>query len=81
MAGPACASPFMDRADGVLFAEVEIQIEGAAGWASSLRLEDRDHWLLDLFWGGRPMTGYHAWVFSFMFLAFHLGVFIDLTGR
>jgi len=47
------------------FAKVEIQIEGAAGWASALptwRIES--HWLLDIFWGGRPMTGYHAWVFS-----------------
>lgn len=62
------------------FAEVEIQIEGPAGWAASLptwRIED--HWLLDIFWGGRPMTGYHAWVFGFMFLVFHLGVFIELT--
>ena len=62
------------------FAKVEVQIEGPAGWASSLptwRVEK--HWLLDLFWGGRPMTGYHAWVFSFMFLVFHRGVFIDLT--
>lgn len=60
------------------FAQVEIQIEGPAGWASSLptwRIED--HWLLDIFWGGRPMSGYHAWVFSFMFLVFHLGVFIN----
>jgi hypothetical protein len=35
------------------FAQVEIQIEGPAGWASSLptwRIED--HWLLDIFWGG-----------------------------
>ncbi len=59
------------------FSNVEIQIEGPAGWASSLptwRIEK--HWLLDIFWGGRPMTGYHAWVFSFMFLVFHLGVFI-----
>ena len=58
---------------GFFFAEVEIQIEGAAGWAASLptwRIEE--HWLLDLFWGGRPMTGYHAWVFSFMALIFHL---------
>jgi hypothetical protein len=58
------------------FAEVEIQIEGAAGWAANLptwRIEQ--HWLLDLFWGGRPLTGYHAWVFSFMALVFHLPVF------
>lgn len=58
---------------GLFFAMTEIQIEGANGWACALptwRIEK--HWLLDIFWGGRPMTGYHAWVFSFMFLAFHL---------
>ena len=58
---------------GFFFANVEIQIEGAGGWAANLptwRVER--HWLLDLFWGGRPMTGYHAWVFSFMALVFHL---------
>jgi hypothetical protein len=55
----------------LFFAEVEIQIEGASGWAAKLptwRIES--HWLLDIFWGGRPMTGYHAWIFSFMALAF-----------
>lgn len=59
-----------------VFAQVEIQIEGAAGWAAALptwRIEQ--HWLLDLFWGGRPLTGYHAWVFSFMALVFHLPAF------
>jgi hypothetical protein len=53
------------------FANAEIQIEGGAGWASSLptwRIEE--HWMLDVFWGGRAMTGYHAWVFSFMALVF-----------
>lgn len=62
------------------FANVEIQIEGGKGWASGLptwRIEK--HPLLDLFWGGRPMTGYHAWVFSFMFLIFHLSIFT--TGK
>ncbi len=55
------------------FAHVEIEIEGPVGWAASLpswRIES--HWLLDIFWGGRPLTGYHAWVFSFMALVFHL---------
>lgn len=59
------------------FAKVEIHIEGDAGWATNLptwRIEK--HWLLDLFWGGRPMTGYHAWVFSFMALVFHLPIFV-----
>jgi hypothetical protein len=57
---------------GLFFAQVEIQIEGAAGWAANLptwRVEH--HWLLDIFWGGRPMTGYHAWVFPFVALFFH----------
>ncbi|MGZ8294501.1 MAG: hypothetical protein ACXWVG_15775 [Telluria sp.] len=55
------------------FAKVEIQIEGDAGWAAALptwRVEK--HWLLDIFWGGRAMTGYHAWVMSFIALLFHL---------
>lgn len=54
------------------FAHTEIQIEGSAGWAANLptwRIEQ--HWLLDLFWGGRAMTGYHAWVFPFVALFFH----------
>ena len=63
-----------------LFAQVEVQIEGAQGWAAGLptwRIEK--HPLLDIFWGGRPMTGYHAWVFSFMALVFHLPVFMAGT--
>ena len=55
------------------FAKVEIQIEGGEGWAVGLptwRIEE--HWLLTLFWGGRAMTGYHAWMFTFIALIFHL---------
>lgn len=55
-----------------LFAQVEIQIEGAEGWGANLptwRIEQ--HWLLDVLWGGRVMTGYHAWVFPFIALMFH----------
>lgn len=61
------------------FANVEIQIEGASGWAASLPVTFRveKHWLLDIFWGSRPMTGYHAWVFSFMALFFHLPLVWD----
>jgi hypothetical protein len=64
----------------VFFAEVEIQIEGGAGWATSLptwRIEQ--HWLLDIFWGGRAMTGYHAWVFPFVAMIFHLPFFFLQT--
>jgi len=59
------------------FAKVEIHIEGRNGWAANLptwRIEK--HWLLDVFWGGRPMTGYHAWLFPFLFLVAHWGFFI-----
>ena len=62
------------------FAKVEIQIEGPAGWAAALptwRIEQ--HWLLDIFWGGRPLTGYHAWIFSFMVLVFHYPAFFFQT--
>jgi hypothetical protein len=58
------------------FAETEIQIEGPAGWAANLptwRIEQ--HWLLDVFWGGRAMTGYHAWMFPFIALFFHFPLF------
>jgi hypothetical protein len=58
------------------FANAEIQIEGSAGWAANLptwRIDE--HWLLDVFWGGRPMTGYHAWVFPFIALFFHFPLF------
>ena len=54
------------------FAQAEVHIEGDAGWAANLptwRIEQ--HWMLDLFWGGRAMTGYHAWVFPFIALVFH----------
>jgi hypothetical protein len=56
-----------------LFAMVEIQIEGSDGWAANLptwRIEK--HWLLDVFFGGRPLTGYHAWCLPFVLLVFHL---------
>ena len=65
----------------LLFAQVEIQIEGPDGWATGLptwRIEEGGP-LQQLFWGGRPLTGYHVWVFSFMAAVFHLPLL--LTGR
>jgi hypothetical protein len=59
-----------------LFSQIEIQIEGPHGWAANLptwRIEE--HWMLDIFWGGRPMTGYHATMFSFIALVFHFPAF------
>jgi hypothetical protein len=59
-----------------LFARVEVEIEGEAGWAANLptwRIED--HPLLDIFWGGRALTGYHLWMFSFIGVLFHFPLF------
>jgi hypothetical protein len=59
-----------------LFARVEVEIEGEAGWAANLptwRIED--HPLLDIFWGGRALTGYHLWMFSFIGALFHFPLF------
>jgi hypothetical protein len=63
-----------------VFAKVEIHIEGTAGWAANLptwRIEK--HWLLDVFFGGRPLTGYHAWMLAFMVLVFHFPFLLDYT--
>ena len=61
-----------------LFAKVEIHVEGEHGWAAGLptwRIEN--HPLLEFFWGGRPLTGYHVWAFSFMSCAFHLPIAVS----
>jgi hypothetical protein len=63
-------------AASVLFAKLEIEIEGRHGWAEKLptwRVEK--HVLLDWFFGGRPLTGYHVWAFLFVFLIFHMPFF------
>lgn len=60
---------------GAVFANVEIQIEGGAGWAANLPTWRIEHSWLNLFWGDKPITGYHVWVFAFMALVFHLPMF------
>lgn len=61
----------------LLFALLEIQIEGPDGWAAKLptwRLAPNSPWR-KLF-GGRPITGYHVYAFAFMAAAFHLPLFL-----
>jgi len=54
------------------FALVEIQIEGAAGWAANLPTwRIRNRWLEKLF-PGRPLTGYHLWSLAFIAVVAHL---------
>jgi len=60
----------------ILFAKLEIEIEGPHGWAEKLptwRIEH--HFLLDWLFGGRPLTGYHVWTFVFVLFLFHLPFF------
>jgi hypothetical protein len=60
----------------LIFAKLEIEIEGPHGWAEKLptwRIEH--HFLLDWLFGGRPLTGYHVWTFVFVLFSFHLPFF------
>lgn len=54
------------------WAKMEIEIEGKDGWAAALPTwKITDHWILDVIYGGRPLTGYHVWAFGFVFFLFH----------
>lgn len=64
---------------GAVFANVEIQIEGGAGWAANLPTWRIEHSWLNHFFGGKTITGYHFWIFSFMALAFHSALFLAGT--
>lgn len=68
--------PAFILAAAFVFAKLEIEIEGPHGWAAKLptwRVES--HPLLDLFFGSRPLTGYHVWAFLFVFVCFHIPFF------
>lgn len=53
-------------------AMLEVQIEGAGGWASSLPTWRSDHRFARLVLGGRTLTGYHVWVHVSVLLLVHL---------
>lgn len=58
---------------GIAFvlAQLEIQIEGAHGWAERLPTW---RWQSDavLRWAGKPITGYHVFLLAFILLLIHL---------
>jgi hypothetical protein len=57
-------------------AKLEIEIEGREGWASGLPTWRVDkHVLLDLLFGGRPLTGYHVWSLILFLFLFHMPFF------
>jgi hypothetical protein len=56
-----------------LFAKVEIAIEGSHGWAEKLptwKLSEHS-FVSRFFFGGKPATGYHVWMFLFMLFFIH----------
>ena len=63
---------------GIVFANLEIQIEGKSGWAADLPCWRKEKgWVVRLL-GGRPLTGYHMWMSIFLILMFHFPfLFID----
>src|SRR5688572_28174380 len=61
----------------VLFAAVEIEIEGSHGWAERLptwfRVTTPSARFYGLFMRGKPLTGYHAVMFLLPLWSFHVG--------
>ena len=55
----------------IVFALLEIQIEGRNGWAADLPCWRREKGLLVRLTGGRPITGYHLWMILFVIAMFH----------
>jgi hypothetical protein len=63
----------------LLFALVEIEIEGPHGWAERLptwfRITTPTARIYGLFMRGKPLTGYHAVMFVLPLWSFHIGFF------
>jgi len=55
----------------VVFALFEIQIEGKDGWATKLPCWRKEDGLIVKLSGGRPITGYHIVMVTFVILIFH----------
>jgi len=65
---------------GFCFAKVEIAIEGGHGWAENLptwRLPP-NNWASLLFFSGRPLTGYHVWMETFILSLLHISYVFEV---
>jgi hypothetical protein len=67
-------------AAAALFALVEIQIEGADGWAARLPTWKVDNRWTRWFYSGRPLTGYHLYIQLFVLLFVHLPFLTSLAA-
>jgi hypothetical protein len=56
----------------LVFAQLEIEIEGPNGWAEKLPTWRINNRWTRLFYGARPLTGYHLWMQVFVLLMVHV---------
>lgn len=68
----------------VVLALLEIQVEGQHGWAKNLPTwrPHAKNWYVQVYsklMSGKELTGYHALMFSFVFLVFHLPYIFGLS--
>jgi hypothetical protein len=61
-------------ATAVVVALWEIQIEGRAGWAGNLPTRRWQNRWTKIFWGGRPLTGYHLGLLATLLTLVHLPI-------
>jgi hypothetical protein len=55
-----------------VFARVEIEIEGPNGWAANLPTWRIQNKWTKIFYGNRPLTGYHLWLQIFVLCMSHI---------
>lgn len=70
----------------VLLANLEIQIEGPNGWATSLPTWRTASPSVTWIYGGRPVTGYHVFLSLFLLVFFHFPLLfvrptLEVEGR
>lgn len=57
-------------------AQLEIQIEGKYGWVEKLPTWRIHNKITRAIFGGRPLTGYHAWITTYIVLMLQAGFFL-----
>jgi hypothetical protein len=64
----------------LVFARLEIEIEGPNGWAANLPTWRIDNRWTRLFYGSRPLTGYHLWMQVFVLLMVHVPLVLQTSA-
>jgi hypothetical protein len=63
-----------------LLALFEIQVEGGDGWAAKLPTWRMDNWLSRALMAGKPLTGYHTYLITFVFVLLHAPFWLGLCA-